>query len=313
MSDSDRHPGEGYSVAGVRRVAWVGLTINLVLSAVKFTAGILGQSQAVVADAVHSLSDSVTDIALLVGVRYWSKPPDEHHPYGHRRIETAVTIFIAVVLAAAGVGLAYRGLTALRVRSVGPPGWIAFAAAVVSIVIKEALSRWTAAVGKRLKSSAVAANAWHHRSDALSSVPVAMAVALAAIVPEWSFLDRVGAVLVSAFILHAAWKIAAPAMGQMIDTGASEKVRERIRTIATETDGVETVHAIRTRYLGSGIQVDLHVLVDPDLTVRRGHEISEAVKQRLLTAGPDVLDVVVHLEPYESGTDLDGAGPAGIA
>ncbi len=299
MSSFDRNNGSGgHYGAEIRRVTWIGLAINLVLSVFKFAAGVWGRSQVMVADAVHSLSDSATDIALLVGVRFWSKPPDEGHPYGHRRIETVVTIFIAVALAAVGVGLAYRGLATLQERHDSPPGWIALVAAIVSIVTKELLYRWTVKVGRRVKSSAVVANAWHHRSDALSSVPVALAVAAAIFVPSWSFLDNVGAVLVSAFILHAAWKIGWPAMRQMVDTGASEKVRRHIRSIATETDGVEAVHAIRTRYLGSGIQVDLHVLVAPDLTVRRGHEISGAVKHRLLASGPDVLDVIVHLEPY---------------
>ncbi|MDY7011202.1 MAG: cation diffusion facilitator family transporter, partial [Planctomycetota bacterium] len=292
--------GKSYSVAEVRRVTWVGLAINLVLSALKFAAGVLGSSQVVVADAVHSLSDATTDITLLVGVRFWSKPPDEGHPYGHRRIETVVTIFIAAALAAVGVGLAYRGLATLQEHHASPPTMIAFVAAIVSIVTKEGIYRWTVTVGRRIKSSAVVANAWHHRSDALSSIPAALAVAAAIFVPSWSFLDHVGAVLVSAFILHAAWKIARPALAQMIDAGVSEKVRRNIRAIAIETDGVEAVHAIRTRYLGSGIQVDLHVLVAPSLTVRRGHEISGAVKHRLLASDPDILDVVVHLEPYET-------------
>ncbi len=299
-NDSGGHYG-----AEIRRVTWIGLAINLVLSAFKFAAGVWGRSQVMVADAVHSLSDSATDIALLVGVHFWSKPPDEGHPYGHRRIETVVTIFIAAALAAVGVGLAFRGLATLQEHHASPPTKIAFIAAIVSIVTKEILYRWTVTVGKRVKSSAVIANAWHHRSDALSSVPAALAVAAAIFVPSWSFLDHVGAVVVSLFILHAAWKIGRPALAQMVDTGASEKVRRHIRSIATETDGVEAVHAIRTRYLGSGIQVDLHVLVAPDLTVLRGHEISEDVKKRLLASVPDVLDVVVHLEPNGPDADLD--------
>jgi len=294
-SDSPEASGHGQ----VRRVAWVGLAVNLVLSVMKFAAGILGRSQVVVADAVHSLSDGVTDLALLVGVRYWSKPPDADHPHGHRRIETLVTVSIAVVLAGAGVALGYRALVTLRAAPAGPPGWVAFAAAVISIVTKEALCRWTAAVGRRIKSSAVLANAWHHRSDALSSVSAAVAVAGAAMAPAWSFLDHVGAVVVSLLILLAAWKIGRPALGQLIDTGAGEKDRTEIAGIALRTEGVRAVHAIRTRYIGSGIQVDLHIQVDPDMTVRRGHEISGAVKSCLLASTQDILDVVVHIEPHE--------------
>ena len=285
----------------VRRVTWIGLAVNLFLSAFKFVAGVLGHSQVVVADAVHSLSDSTTDIALLVGVSLpGQNRPDESHPYGHRPHRNGRYGFHRCRTGGGGgVVLAYRGLATIREHHNRPPGWIAFLAAMVSIVVKEVLYRWTSAIGIRVKSSAVVANAWHHRSDALSSIPAAIAVAVAVFVPSWSFLDHVGAILVSLFILHAAWKIGWPALGQMVDTGASEKVCSDIREIAVKTAGVQSVHAIRTRYLGSGIQVDLHVLVNPDLTVRRGHEISEDVEKRLLASVPDVLDVVVHIEPSE--------------
>jgi len=287
------------SPAQIRRVGWVGLVVNVVLSGLKLAAGILGRSQVVVADAVHSLSDGLTDVALLVGVRYWSKPADEEHPHGHQRIETVVTVVIALSLAGVAAVLAYRALATLRERHAGPPGWIAFAAAVLSIVTKEGLYRWTVAVGRRIRSSAVVANAWHHRSDALSSIPAALAVAGAALASSWWFLDHVGAVLVSMFILHAAWRIGWPALGQLVDTGASEKHRRQIEGLASGTEGVRAVHALRTRYIGSGMQVDLHILVDPGMTVRRGHDVSEAVKKRLLASDHNILDVIVHLEPYE--------------
>lgn len=287
----------GSNVAAVRRVTLVGLATNVALSGLKFAGGILGHSQAVVADAVHSLSDSATDLVVLVGVRYWSRPPDEAHPHGHRRIETVVTASIGVILAAVAAGLAYNALATLPARHANPPGWIAFAAAVLSIVSKEVLYRWTVRRGKRLRSSAVVANAWHHRSDGLSSVPAALAVAGAALHPAWSFLDHVGAVVVSLFILQAAWRITWPALGQLVDAGASRKERERIRDIVLATSGVGRLHALRTRYVGAGLQVDLHILVDGQLTVRQGHDISETVKRRLLDQEPDVVDVLVHIEP----------------
>jgi len=307
---ADSHGGQPFApgpttaghVAAVRRVTWTGLAINVVLACLKFAAGLLGRSQAVIADAVHSLSDSTTDVAILVGVRYWSRPPDETHPYGHRRIETVITAAIGALLAAVAVGLAYTSLTTLHDRHVTRPGWIAFAAAVAAIAVKEALYQWTIRVGKRVRSAAVIANAWHHRSDALSSVPAALAVAGAAINPTWSFLDHVGAVIVSLFILHAAGRIIRPALRQLVDVGASRQQRERIRTIALETDGVSRVHALRTRYIGPGLQVDLHVLVDPAMSVRRGHDIAEAVERRLLDGQPDVVDVLVHIEPDEDGS-----------
>ena len=283
----------------VLRVTWVGLVINTVLFAFKLFAGIIGRSQVVVADAIHSLSDSSTDVAIVIGVRYWSQPPDENHPHGHRRIETVITAFISLALGAVGVGLIYNGLMTLHEHHEEPPGWIAFIAAVISIITKEILYHWTISVGRRIRSQAMIANAWHHRSDAFSSVPAALAVAGAAIHPSWSFLDHVGAVVVSLFILQAAWKLGWPALQQLIDLGASQVDCEQIRAIALATENVIAVHAIRTRHIGSGLQVDLHVLVDGAMTVRQGHNISREVKRRLLEMGPDIADVVVHLEPYE--------------
>jgi cation diffusion facilitator family transporter len=282
----------------VARVTGVGLAVNLSLSVLKLAAGILGSSQAIVADAMHSLSDSVTDVAILIGVRYWSKPPDEDHPHGHGRIETLVTTGIGGLLVLVAAGLVYNAIASLSRAEQTVPSWIGFVAAVVCIVSKEMLYHWTVRTGTRIKSPAVIANAWHHRSDGLSSIPAAAAVAGAALHPGWSFLDPIGAVVVSFFILQAAWHIAGPALGQLIDAGASEQDRAEIEAIALAVDGVKLVHAIRTRHIGSGVEVDLHVKVRWDMTVRDGHDISEAVKRRLLAEGPDVVDVVVHLEPY---------------
>jgi len=279
----------------------IGLVVNLVLSALKFAAGVVGNSQAVVADAVHSLSDTVTDVAVLVGVRFWAKPPDECHPHGHRRIEFLVTIFIGLLLAAVALGLCYNAITTLHQVGINPPGAIAFFAAALSILVKEILYRWTISVGREIKSTALIANAWHHRSDSLSSIPAALAVAGAAFSPRLSFLDRLGAIVVSMFILQAAWKIVRPSLEQLVDQGAPEEIRRGIEQLAWATPGVQEVHAIRTRHIGSGIEVDLHVLVDPRLTVEEGHRISEEVKRRLIDYVSDVVDVVVHLEPYEEG------------
>jgi cation diffusion facilitator family transporter len=288
-------------VSEIRRVTLVGLVINVALSALKFAAGILGNSQAVLADAVHSLSDTATDVAVLVGVKFWSKPPDECHPYGHRRIEFLVTIFIGLLLAVVALGLSYNALATLHEVQTRPPGAIAFFAAVVSIISKELLYRWTITKGREIKSTALIANAWHHRSDGLSSIPAAVAVAGAALVPRLSFLDHLGAIVVSMFILQAAWKIVRPSVEQLVDRGAPEEICRGIEQLAFATPGVQDVHAIRTRHIGSGIEVDLHVLVDPTLSVEEGHEISEEVKRRLIEYVSDVVDVVVHLEPYEEG------------
>ncbi len=286
--------------AQIRQVTWVGLFVNLALSAIKFAAGILGHSQAVVADAVHSLSDMTTDIAILLGVRYWDRPADETHPHGHRRLEMIVTAFIGLVLAVVATGLLWNAIVTLRDRHENTPEWIALAAALLSIVVKEILYRWTVARGRQVRSMTLVANAWHHRSDALGSIPAAMAVAGAMAGPAWSFLDHVGAAAVSLFIYQAAFRIVQPAFDKLMDHGAPQQDLQKIKAIAQGTDGAKHVHQIRTRYVSSAaLAVDLHVIVDGNMTVREGHDISEAVKMRLIEEGPDVIDVVVHLEPDE--------------
>ncbi len=300
MAESAAPPEDGRHRAGeVRRITWIGLGINLLLSGLKLAGGILGNSQAIVADAVHSLSDSTTDVAVLVGVAYWSKPPDRGHPHGHGRIETLVTTGIGAALGAVACGIAYNAVTTMSVHHSHAPGLIAMGAALLSIVSKEVLYRWTVAVGRRIESSAVVANAWHHRSDALSSIPVLLAVIGVRIHPAWFFLDHLGAVVVSVFIFRTGVRVAWPALRELLDAAAPARDLENIRRIALATRGVKEVHAIRTRSSGGALQVDLHVLVDGEMSVRRGHDVAEEVERRLVSEGPRLTDVVVHIEPYE--------------
>lgn len=284
----------------VRKVTWVGLWANLFLAGFKFIAGIIGKSQALVADAIHSLTDLTTDIALIAGSHYWSRPPDDDHPYGHKRLETLVTVFIGVVLVAAGIGIGWKAISTLQQKHAAPPGWIAVLAAFVSIICKEAIYRWTAITGKRVKSPALAANAWHHRTDALSSLPVLAAVAGAKAFPSWSFLDHLGAAVVSIFILHASIKIIWPAVSELIDAGVPSETRKKIKAMALENEDVLQVHDIRTRYISSSIQVDLHIVVDGFITVREGHVVADDVRDRIIEEIPEVLDVIVHVDPPEN-------------
>ena len=283
----------------VRRVTWIGLLTNLGLCGLKFSAGYFGRSQALVADAIHSLTDTTTDIAVIAGSHYWSRPPDESHPYGHRRLETLITAFIGIMLAAAGIGIGWEAISSLHKKQAAPPGWFAFYAAMASIVIKEILYRWTARVSKKIKSPALAANAWHHRTDAISSLPVLIAVGGALIFPTWSFLDHVGAAIVSIFILHAAMKIIWPAISELIDAGAPEEIQKKIAQITLNTSGVEAVHAIRSRYISSSIQIDLHVVVDGAISVQEGHIIADRVENNIMAGITEVLDVVVHVDPCQ--------------
>jgi cation diffusion facilitator family transporter len=285
-------------VNDIRFAGWIGLLVNLVLAAAKLVAGVLGHSQAVVADAVHSLSDIVTDVALILGVRYWSAPADERHPHGHRRFETLITVFIGLMVAAAAVGIGWEAISSFG-RPSHPPSIIALIASLLSVGTKEALYRWTVRVGRTTGSSALVANAWHHRTDALSSIPVAIAVTIAMLDHRLAVVDQIGALVVSVFVLHAAFRILRPALDELVDAGAPSAHRRELERLALDVDGVRAAHALRTRYIGSELAVDVHVEVDADLSVADGFEIARRVKRDLLQRGPDVADVVVQIEPHE--------------
>jgi len=286
----------------VSRVGWVGLLCNLVLAAAKAAAGILGHSQALLADALHSLTDSVTDIAVILGVRYWTAPADEDHPHGHGRIETLITVVIGLAIGAVAIGMGAQAIRGLRHGPEIAPTGIAFVVALISIVVKEILYRWTARVGREVRSPALVANAWHHRSDAISSIPAAVAVAVTLIDPEWAVVDRVGAVVVCLLILQASWRILRPSVDQLIDAGAPAADRRRIEELALQVDGVEAAHAVRTRFVGADLAVDLHVEVDGGLSVAEGHVIAVAVRRKLLEEGPNVNDALVQIEPHRLPT-----------
>ena len=297
------HPDSVKREQCVRKVTWIGLVVNLFLSGLKLLAGIYGGSQALIADGVHSLSDLTSDIAVIAGSHYWSRPPDQDHPYGHRRLETLVSVFIGIMLAAAGAGIGWKAISTLHEKHGASPGWIAVLVAAIAIVIKEILYRITAAVGKRVKSSALAANAWHHRTDAISSLPVLLAVSGALIFPSWSFLDHIGAAFVSLFILYAALKIIWPGISELVDAGAPEEIQKKIEAIAYDNKSIQEVHAVRTRLISTSIQVDMHIVVDGSITVREGHEIADDVKDRIIVEIPEVLDVIVHVDPPECDSE----------
>ena len=286
------------NITTVQRITWIGLIVNLGLSLLKFTVGFLGASSAVIADAVHSISDMTTDLAVLFGVKFWAAPADQSHPFGHRRIETLITAFIGFALMIVALDIGYNSISTLQGAELKQPGWIAIIGPIVSIIFKELLYRSTVAVGVHVKSYAVIANAWHHRSDALSSIPALLAVTAAVINPSWAFIDPIGALVISIFILKVSWNIIVPALSELADHSASQRDCQKIRSIVMNINGVKSVHAIRTRKLGPGLHVDLHILVDGEMTVRRGHSIAEIAKKKLIKKGPEIFDVVVHLEPY---------------
>ncbi len=296
-SDNNSHIGRSRIA---RQVTVAGLFINVLLTALKFAAGIVGMSHALVADAIHSMSDTISDLVIIIGSYYWAKPADEEHPYGHHRIETIVTMFVGGMLFLVGLGIIRQAFISMQGGKIARPGEVAAWVAVVSIVVKELLYRWTERVGKKINSPAVLANAWHHRSDAISSIPALLAILGSMLLPGWGWLDRVGAVLVSLFILQAAYRILQPVLRELLDGSADPQICADIGTLAGAVAGVLQVHRLRVRISGARLYVDLHLVVDGDISVRDGHDIAGVVKDEIMNAGLEVLDVVIHVEPDES-------------
>lgn len=286
--------------ARVRNVTTAGLVLNLLLLVFKFWAGVTGFSKAVTADAFHTLTDLSTDLAIIFGVKWWMSPPDKCHPYGHRRIEAIVTLFVGSVLGLAAAWLGIDGIIGLGQKHENTPGLIALVAALVSVVLKEAMYHVTVKVGRTTKSRALLANAWHHRSDAISSLPAAIAVGVSIARPELAFIDHVGELLVAVIIGRAAYKIAQRAFVELTDGVSSPKDALEIAKIAATVDGVRGSHKIRSRRVGPGLYIDMHLNVDAHISVKEGHDIAERVKRKLCAEGPDVIDAVVHVEPYEA-------------
>jgi len=287
----------------VRRVTLIGMCVNIALMLSKFVVGILSNSRALVADAFHSASDFSTDIAILIGARFWNRPPDVDHPYGHRRIETLISIAIGLVLASVAVFLALDAIQALIDQKQSSPSIIAAVLAFISIVVKEWLYRYTLKVGKRIKSTATVANAWHHRSDAISSIPVLIAILVSHFFPIMFFLDAIAAMLVSVFILQVAFKIARPGIFEITDRGASRETKEKLRNIALGIMDVKSIHGLRTRYSGGSMHIDLHIVLLPHITLQKAHDISNDVRDSFFASGMDILEVLIHIDPHDDSKE----------
>lgn len=287
----------------IQKVTKVSLIANTGLSVIKLLIGIWGNSQAVIADALHSLSDTFSDFVILFGVHYWMAPPDEHHPYGHQKIESFVTIVIGIIVILSAAGIGYNGVISLLFNEQAATPqltWMAVAAPLLSIIIKEVLFQITYKTGVKTNASSVKANAWHHRADAVSSIPVLIAVVLSAFRPDWIFLDKIAAIIVSAFIIKLGLQFCFTSVMDLLDTGIDREGIEEIQTTILNIKNVKGVHRIRTRKLASCIYLDLHLEVDGQLSVTEGHDISEQVKTVLMAENNRIIDVLVHLEPVGS-------------
>lgn len=283
----------------IKKITIWGLVGNVLISIIKFIIGLLGNSQAVVADAAHSFSDSSTDLVILFGIKYWTAPPDSKHPFGHKKIESFITILIGLILLFAACSIGYNAIITINENHTEQLKLFTIAGPIISLIFKELLFRKTYQVGAQTNSSAVKANAWHHRTDALSSIPVLIAVVASLINPKLLFLDHIGALIVAAFILKLSIEIIFKNIRELIDTGIPKKEINYISKIIKTNDDVLGFHKIRTRKLGSSIYLDLHLEVDGNLSVSKGHTISEEVKDALIKGNPKIIDVMVHLEPKE--------------
>lgn len=297
-----RHPGDA-RYQDARRVTVVGAVVNIILSIFKVLAGWLGSSHALIADGIHSLSDLATDVVVLIAAKHGSQDADAEHPYGHARIETLATALLGVVLILVALGIGYDATRRLFApANLLLPGMLALTAAIVSVLSKEALYQYTVLVAKRLRSNLLRANAWHHRSDAVSSVVVVVGVlgSMAGL----AYLDAVASVLVAAMVAKIGWDLGWQSIHELIDRGLEQEDVAAIRDTIMAVDGVRAMHDLRTRRMGGNAYVDVDVLVDPTLTVSEGHRIGQEVWKRLVDEMDEVTDVTIHIDPEDDETEM---------
>ena len=287
----------------VRITLW-GSVVNVTLTALKFAAGILGCSAAMIADAVHSLSDLLTDFVVLLFVRISSRPADSDHPYGHGKYETLATAIVAVALLAAGGVLAAEGvqkiLSAIHGEELVMPGRIALWAALISIAAKEIIYWLTIRVSRRVQSSALEANAWHHRTDALSSVATSIGIGGALLFGgKWAILDPIAAVLVSIFILVAAARLLHEALQDLLEKRLPEEVENEIRAMVTADSEMSEMHKLRTRRVGNVYSIEMHLRMDGNMPLAEAHQHSAMLEQRLRERFGQQTMITIHMEPLK--------------
>lgn len=288
-----------------QRSTWVSVWINFFLTVLQIVVGYFGRSQALMADGLHSLSDLLSDFLVLYANRESNRSADTAHPYGHARIETAATFILGVVLAGLGLALLWGAGAKLQDPSAIKPVHVAtLYIALITLASKELLYRYLMAVAKKLRSQLLAANAWHSRSDAASSLVVVAGIGGNLL--GYRFLDLIAAVLVAFMIVHMGWKMAFKALSDLIDTALDEESVANIRATIENTPGVLGLHELRTRKMGDQALVDAHILVDPRISVSEGHHIAERARKRVLDTH-EVLDVMVHIDPEDDATATPSA------
>lgn len=291
-----------------KRATWVGFFANTILTFFKLIAGIVGKSTAMVADGVHSLSDFITDLMVLVFIDISGKEKDEDHRYGHGKFETFATLLISLTLLLISLGIFWAGLTKLYQVYKGvpleEPKLIALYAALVSLVIKEITFRYTNHVGKAINSDALIANAWHHRSDALSSVATALGISGAIYLGEsWRILDPLAGMLVSIFIFKIAIELLLPSMHELMERSLSEEIEEEILEIINSHPNIIDSHNLKTRQIGQIYAIDIHIELDNDISFVKSHDIATDVEVALREKYGERTITNIHTEPYRRGKE----------
>lgn len=289
---------------GIYKVTLAGSIVNLLLVIFKFMAGIWGHSAAMIADAVHSLSDFITDIIVIFFVRISGKPKDESHQYGHGKFETLATLFIGLILLVVGIGIAYNGINSvtrvIQGETLPSPGKLALIAAILSIISKEILYRYTIIQGEKLKSSVLIANAWHHRSDALSSIGTGLGIAGAIVLgSKWTVLDPVAALVVSIFIVKAAFSLLKSAIGELMEEALPEEIEKDIAAIIHSFPEVSGLHNLHTRKIGNCYAIEFHIRMDGDTPLWHAHETITQIEQKLREQYGLHTHIMIHMEPLK--------------
>ena len=282
------------------KVTIVGAVVNIILVILKLYFGFIGRSQALIADGIHSLSDLFSDAVVLLGLNWGSKDADDNHPFGHGRIETVSALIVGLILVGVAVGIIYKSVQSLYEHEPMQPTIWTIMAAFVSIISKEALYRYTVFIGRKYKSLAVVANAWHHRTDAFSSIAVLIGITGAYLNPNWVYADALASLFVTYFIIKVGWELIWQALKEVVDTAPDEEVLQLIRTISESIEGVQNAHDIKARYSGGRIFTEVHIVVDKNLSVFEGHTIAKNVEYTLIDEIDELVKVIVHVDPSEN-------------
>lgn len=280
-----------------RKITLIGALANALLGAIKLIGGLVYHSHGLVADGVHSFSDLITDFMVLFASKYGSQDADDSHPYGHQRIETAATFILALLLILAGLGIIWDAVDEIIRMAHDRPSWFALPIALLSIVINELLFFYTRSIGNRIQSPLVIANAWHHRSDAASSIVVSLGI-LGSLL-SFTYFDALAAVIVGLLIVRMGVNYGWDSVKELVDTAVEPSSLQKIEKIILEIDGIEKIHQLRSRLMGGDIFIDVHILINPQISVSEGHYIAQRVHYALMQQLPRIKDVTVHVDPED--------------